>query len=118
MHQKNQGTGSYQEVTLSDAARYLALPRAWHLTAPSAAVGGGHAGYRIYPCKDGRVAVAALEPHFAARLCAAADWVLTQADDMCSPATHQAIAAWLLTRTRQTLDQLAADIDIPLHTLA
>ena len=35
-------------------------------------MGGAHAGYRVYPCADGRVAVAALEPHFAARLCAAA----------------------------------------------
>ena len=39
------------------------------MTLPTGAVGGAHAGYRIYPCKDGRVAVAALEPHFAAALC-------------------------------------------------
>ena len=57
------------EVALSDAAGYLGLPNHWGLTKPSGAVGGAHAGYRIYACKDGRVAVAALEPHFAQSLC-------------------------------------------------
>ncbi|HEY8050885.1 MAG TPA: CoA transferase, partial [Ramlibacter sp.] len=57
--------GVFIEVALSDAAAYLALPRTWGLTKPDGAVGGAHAGYRVYACKDGRVAVAALEPHFA-----------------------------------------------------
>jgi hypothetical protein len=64
--------GVFIEVALADAAGYLALPRSWGLTQPSGAVGGAHAGYKVYACKDGRVAVAALEPHFAAALCAAA----------------------------------------------
>ena len=59
--QRQKGKGSYVEVALSEAAAYLALPRNWGLTQDGAAVGGGHAGYRVYPCKDGRVAVAALE---------------------------------------------------------
>src|SRR6185436_19525821 len=57
------------EVALSEAARWLALPRSWGITLPTGSVGGAHAGYRVYPCKDGRIAVAALEPHFAAALC-------------------------------------------------
>jgi hypothetical protein len=32
--------------------------------------------------------------------------------------THRAIAAFLLTQTRQQLNQLAHQKDIPLHTLA
>src|SRR3569832_2940726 len=56
-------------VVLSDAAAYIGLPRHWGLTQPEGAVGGGHAGYRVYACRDGRVAVAALAPHFAAALC-------------------------------------------------
>ena len=55
--QQKKGKGSVVEVALSDAAGYLALPRNWGLTQPGAAVGGGHAGYRVYPCQDGRVAV-------------------------------------------------------------
>ncbi len=106
------------EVALSDAAAYLALPRYWGLTQPAGSVGGAHAGYRIYPCKDGRVAVAALEPHFAAGLCAAAGLATSDIRSMLSPATQQAIASYLLLRTRKELDELATEKDLPLHTMA
>lgn len=112
------GRGSFQEVALSDAAAWLALPRTWGLTQPTGAVGGAHAGYRVYPCKDGRVAVAALEPHFAAALCAAAGVSMPSLLTLFDPATHSAIAAFLAARTRSQLDRLARDQDIPLHTLA
>ncbi len=115
--QLKSGKGSYLEVALSEAAGYLALPRSWGLTQPGAAVGGGHAGYRVYPCKDGRVAVAALEPHFAKSLCAAAGIQYANILTMLSPPTHQALAAYLLSMTRQALDALAIGKDIPLHTL-
>ena len=36
---------------------------------------------------------------------------------MFEPATHEAVAAFLLARTRQELDALAMEKDIPLHTL-
>lgn len=112
------GRGAFIEVALSDAAGYLALPRQWGLTQPTGAVGGAHAGYKVYACKDGRVAVAALEPHFAAALCAAAGVASSDIRAMFAPATHQAIAAYLATRTRAQLDRLAVEKDIPLHTLA
>jgi crotonobetainyl-CoA:carnitine CoA-transferase CaiB-like acyl-CoA transferase len=110
--------GVFLEVALSEAASYLGLPRAWGLTKPGAAVGGGHAGYRVYPCKDGRVAVAALEPHFAASLCAAAGVAASDMKAMFAPATHQAIANFLITQTCEQLNAVAADKDIPLHTLS
>ena len=116
--QRSQGKGVRLEIALSDAARYLALPRSWGLTQAGAPVGGGHAGYGIYNCKDGRVAVAALEPHFAARLCAAAGLEDASANAMSAPAARQAIALWLLGKTREALDKLATEQDIPLHTLA
>lgn len=116
--QKLRGQASFQEVALSDAAAWLALPRTWGLTQPSGAVGGAHAGYRVYPCKDGRVAVAALEPHFAASLCAAAQVPLGSPRDLFKPGTHAAIEAFLKKQTRQQLDRLAVEKDIPLHTLA
>ena len=117
LHQRLEGTGIYLEVALSDAAAYLALPRTWGLTLPDAPVGGAHAGYRVYPCADGRVALAALEPHFAARLCAAVGVTLQSPHDMLLPATHAAVAAFLQEQTRAALDALARDKDIPLHTL-
>jgi crotonobetainyl-CoA:carnitine CoA-transferase CaiB-like acyl-CoA transferase len=116
--QRTSGKGSFQEVALSDAAAWLALPHSWGLTQPQGAVGGAHAGYRVYPCKDGRVAVAALEPHFAASLCAAAGVAMDGMATLFKPATHQAIASFLAGRTRRQLDALAVARDIPLHTLA
>lgn len=109
--------GVYLEVALSEAARYLALPRTWGLTQPTGAVGGAHAGYRVYPCKDGRVSVAALEPHFAASLCQAAGVAASDLRAMFAPATHEAIAAFFRAQTREQLDRLAVAQDIPLHTL-
>ncbi len=128
MIQKNsaKGTGVFLEVALSDAAAYLALPRTWGLTRPPGAngkndiggsVGGGHAGYRVYPCKDGRVAVAALEPHFAASLCAAAGIAQSGMLTMFAPATHSGVAAFYLSKTRKELDALAVAKDIPMHTM-
>ena len=109
--------GRYLEVALADAAAWLGLPREWGLTQPQGAVGGAHAGYRIYSCRDGRVAVAALEPHFAAALCAAAGVPHSDMRAMFAPATHQGIAAFMGTRSRAELDRLAVENDIPLHTL-
>lgn len=110
--------GLYLEVALSDAAAYLGLPRHWGLTQPGGAVGGAHAGYRIYPCADGRVAVAALEPHFAARLCAAAAIEGGDLRAMFRPATHAALATFFAGRSRQDLATLAREQDLPLHPMA
>ena len=115
--QKNTGKGRYLEVVLSDAAAYLALPRAWGLTRPGAALGGGHAGYRVYPCQNGRVAVAALEPHFARALCNAAGLAFGGVSTMLQSASHDAIANFLLGQSCEALDRLALAQDIPLLTL-
>jgi len=117
LHQLQKGKGVRLEVALSDAAGYLALPRNWGLTKPGAAVGGGHAGYRVYPCKDGRVALAALEPHFAAALAGEVGLKQSHILAMFAPETHTAIAAFLAGKTRKELDALASQRDIPLHTL-
>lgn len=115
--QKNTGRGHRLEVALADAAAYLALPRAWGLIRLGAALGGGHAGYRVYPCQDGRVAVAALEPHFARALCSAAGLTYADITTMMQPTSHDAIAAFVLGQSRQALDRLALAQDIPLFTL-
>jgi crotonobetainyl-CoA:carnitine CoA-transferase CaiB-like acyl-CoA transferase len=115
---RQQGSGCYLEVALSAAAGYLALPRSWGLTQAGAAVGGGHAGYRVYPCLDGRVAVAALEPHFAKALCAVAGIQYASVLTMVAPSTHEQIAAYLLSMSRNALEAIAGEKDIPLYTLA
>jgi crotonobetainyl-CoA:carnitine CoA-transferase CaiB-like acyl-CoA transferase len=53
---------------LGEAARWLAQPLERGLTARGALLGGGYAGYNVYAAKDGWIAVAALEPHFAQAL--------------------------------------------------
>jgi alpha-methylacyl-CoA racemase len=118
--QRSKGAGVQIVVALSEAAAYIGLPRRWGLTQPGAAVGGGHAGYRVYTCKNGRVAVAALEPHFAASLCKLAKVPVVAVEDiktMFLPQTHQTMTAWFASKTCQQLDELAAKHDIPLKTL-
>lgn len=114
---RTSGQGSQQEIALSEAANWLALPRTWGLTQPAGAVGGAHAGYKVYACKDGRVAFAALEPHFAAALCKLVGLSVTNTGTLFSPETHRAIEQWAATRTRAQLDALALEHDIPLYTL-
>jgi len=118
LHQHQKGKGVYLEVALSEAAAYLALPRSWGLTLPGSAVGGSHAGYRVYPCKDGRVALAALEPHFSKALAEAAGLRQSHPLAMFSPETHAAVATFVAGKTRKQLDALATSKDIPLFTLA
>jgi len=117
LEQRRTGKGAYLEVALAAASAYLGLPRSWGLTQPGGAVGGGHAGYRLYPCLDGRVAVAALEPHFAASLCQAAGVQGGGRNLMFQPSTHHAIAAFLAGQTRAQLDALGMQQDIPLYTM-
>ena len=109
--------GVFIEVALSTAAAYLALPRQWELTQPTGSVGGAHAGYNVYACKDGRVAVAALEPHFAAALCKAAGVATGDPGTMLLPSTHTTFAAFFATKTREQLEALGAEQDIPLHCM-
>ena len=116
--QKTTGKGTLHEVALSTAAAWLAMPRQMKMTTPEGPVGGAHAGYRIYPCKNGRVAVAALEPHFAQRLCEAVGVPLQHpVRDMFRPEVRQALAAFFAGKTRQQIDALAQARDIPMMGL-
>jgi alpha-methylacyl-CoA racemase len=125
---RGNGKGVFHEVALEDAAGYLALPRHWGLTAPKGSVGGAHAGYQVYACANGRVAVAALEPHFAAKLLHIAglekpkniikSTTYVKRDPMLLPATKAKLAAFFATLTRRQIDALATQHDLPLVTMA
>jgi crotonobetainyl-CoA:carnitine CoA-transferase CaiB-like acyl-CoA transferase len=117
---RSHGKGIFHEVALEDAAAYLALPRHWGLTAPKGSVGGAHAGYAVYACKNGRVAVAALEPHFAARLAQVAGLPSAKAGQnvMLLPKTKKHLTAFFATLTRKQVDAMAVANDLPLHTMA
>jgi len=62
------GKAAAAQAPLADAAIALAQPLREGLTRPGALLGGGAAGYNLYAARDGWVAVAALEPHFAKAL--------------------------------------------------
>jgi len=111
------GRGSFHEVALSEAAQWLALPRLWGLTLPQGPVGGAHAGYKIYACKNGRVAVAALEPHFAKALCDAAGIPMKDSSSLLKASTHLAMSRFFIGQTRQQLERLALARDIPMMTM-
>ena len=117
---RSHGKGVFHEVALADAAAYLALPRHWSLTAPKGSVGGAHAGYAVYACKNGRVAVAALEPHFAARLAEVAGLPAAKPGQnvMLQPKTKNHLTVFFATLTRKEVDAMAVANDLPLHTMA
>lgn len=147
MRRQQDGNGHFAEVSLLEGAEWLALPCHWNMAVPDSDLGGAHAGYRVYACADGRVAIAALEPHFIARL-----WQRVQArqlsdrphdgvaavsvrpgdtpfdglsasaeaapiPDIRADATHTAIGQFFAAHTRAELDALARAHDIPLVTM-
>jgi len=59
-----QPAGATMDVGLLESLEPLVAPLRHHLTSRGGPLGGGAAQYRIYAAKTGRVAVAALEPHF------------------------------------------------------
>lgn len=68
LQRERTGQTGYVEVALSESAEAFAAPLDFGVTRPEAVLGGGFAGYRIYPTSDGWLAVAALEPHFLEKL--------------------------------------------------
>lgn len=68
LKRERSGEAGFTQVSLADAAREFAAPWRFGLTTPAGLLGGGDPGYDVYPTRDGWLAVAALEPHFRARL--------------------------------------------------
>jgi crotonobetainyl-CoA:carnitine CoA-transferase CaiB-like acyl-CoA transferase len=63
-----QPPGSTLDIGLVESLEPLVASLRHGLTLPNGALGGGAARYRVYAASVGRVAIAALEPHFAVRL--------------------------------------------------
>jgi crotonobetainyl-CoA:carnitine CoA-transferase CaiB-like acyl-CoA transferase len=92
-------------VALAEAAAPFDDPWRYGLTTPGGVLGGGFAGYGLYPARDGWIAVAALEPGFQARLCTA----------LALPAlTRAALEAVFRTETAAHWAAWAADHNLPL----
>jgi crotonobetainyl-CoA:carnitine CoA-transferase CaiB-like acyl-CoA transferase len=95
--------GSVMDVGLSDSLAPLQAPLRHGLTAPGGLLGGGLPEYGIYDAKDGRVAVAALEPHFRQRLV-----------ERLRLATTDGLAEAFRARTVKEWQDWAHDNDVPL----
>jgi crotonobetainyl-CoA:carnitine CoA-transferase CaiB-like acyl-CoA transferase len=64
----SEAPGSHRVVGLGNVIHDLAAPLRHGLTAPDGPLGGGNPAYGLYVAREGMIAVAALEPHFRARL--------------------------------------------------
>jgi crotonobetainyl-CoA:carnitine CoA-transferase CaiB-like acyl-CoA transferase len=65
--------GTFRQVGLRDSLDVFRTPRQLALTTPGGPFGGADPAYQVYRAADGVVALAALEPHFRARLYTALD---------------------------------------------
>lgn len=102
------GRGVRREVALSSLAFAFAAPVRHGLTAPTTGVlGGALPTYRVYPAKDGYVALAALEQRFVTNLLGALE--LTN-DDLSTHRLEQIFAG----RTTAEWDAFGRANDIPL----
>jgi alpha-methylacyl-CoA racemase len=104
--------GRLLKIGLQEALAEAAAPRRWGLTRPGDLLGGRHAGYQVFACRDGRVAVAALEPKFAHALADCAG--LSEPVNWLGRTTQQALAAWFAQRGSAELRDLALQRDLPL----
>jgi alpha-methylacyl-CoA racemase len=95
----------YKAVPLADAAAAFARPLKIGLTAPNGLLGGLLPGYNLYPAKEGWVAVAALEPHFLARL----GRELGLAD-----LRYETLAEAFRSRPAEAWESWAAECDLPI----
>jgi len=95
----------YQEVSLAGAAQRFAEPLRHGLTAPGGELGGGLPLYGLYEAAEGWIALAALEPHFARRLC----------EELGLPAPERSsLASIFRTRTARQWEEWAVERDLPL----
>lgn len=100
------GATRYAEVALEDAAAAFARPLRHGLTKPGGMLGGGLPAYGLYEADGGWVAVAALEPHFSARL-------LSELGLPESAGRHE-LAEALRARSPAAWEAWAEERDIPL----
>ncbi len=101
------GRGTRLVVSLAAAAQAFAGPYTHGLTRAGGLLSGRHPGYNFYQARDGWVVLAALEPHFAARVQAASAVEFTPA----------ALTEYFRQHDVRHWTEWAMQHDIPLATL-
>jgi alpha-methylacyl-CoA racemase len=107
-HARRTGEGMFVEVGLAQVVDDFAACRRFGLSGPGAPLGGGLPLYGMYPARDGYVAVAAIEPHFAVAL---ADAV---GSDSPLSITAEALTDFFAEETVGHWEAWAEEKDIPL----
>lgn len=105
LHFARTGEAGCAFVSLYECAEALTPPVRAGLTRRGGVLGGGSPFYGVYQARDGWVAIAALEPHFAQRLLA--ELKLSQAD-------HSSFAGAFRERDAAEWEKWAADRDLPI----
>jgi alpha-methylacyl-CoA racemase len=98
--------GSHAQVGLVESLDSIVAPLRHGLTRPGGALNGGLAAYGLYDTRDGRIAVAALEPHFRERLYRAL-----------GRPVGSALTDAFLSRTADDWEQWGQELDIPVAAL-
>lgn len=101
------GFGHCIVVSLESTAKAFAGPHRHGLTDTGGLLAGKHPGYNFYAARDGWVALAALEPHFAARVQANSGVAFT----------NEALAQYFKQHDISYWSRWAAEHDIPLAIL-
>ena len=104
-HSARTGEGQYREVALSEGVRDAAEAVRAGLSGPGSLLGGALPTYGLYRASDGWVALAALEPHFIARL--------TEGLGV-DPMDRDALAEVFATRGAAEWSAWAGERDLPL----
>lgn len=98
-----QPPGSRAQVGLYDSLAPLVAPLRHGLTGPGTILGGGLPAYGVYETREGRIAIAALEPHFRKRLY----------DELQLPFDAE-LAGTFATRTATDWERWATTKDLPI----
>ncbi|WP_280231053.1 CoA transferase [Nocardia cyriacigeorgica] len=104
------GRAGTHRVALETAAALAGDAVRHRLTGPGAVLGGMFPGYAIYPCRDGYVALGAVEPHFFQRTL----------DTFGADGSYDSLANAFADHTMAELEVIAERADLPLnrvHTL-
>lgn len=99
------GEARHIRVSLSEAARRLAAPLRHGITAPGGILGGGDPMYGVYETQAGRIALAALEPHFRKRLLEELGLEKESSETLRSAFAERSAAEW---------EDWAAERDLPI----
>lgn len=103
------GMGTRAEIAIADGASQLADALRYGLTTHDGPLGGALSIYRLYETNDGWIALAALEPHFQARLLEALQLDSLDAAALSGRFAERSCAYW---------EDLARRYDLPIAAVA